>query len=139
MNNGFNENFQWINLLGVVGIYGYYFSKILPPSGPDVTAEQIVFFTVLLVLLVVVYIIGAILCVAIDRFKDPKEDERDKLVRLKGRRNTSYALVLGTFVAMACAFFTEGNFWVVHALLGSLVVAQLVESATQIFYYRRGF
>ena len=139
MNNGFNENYQWITLLGVTGIYGYYFLKVLPPGGPDVTAEQIVFFTVLLVLLVVVYIVGAILCVAIDRFKDPKEDERDKFVRLKGRRNASYVLTLGTFAAMACAFFTEGNFWVVHALLGSLVVSQLAESATQVFYYRRGF
>lgn len=139
MNNGFNENFQWISFFGVAGIYGYYFSKVLPPAGPDVTAEQIVFFTVLIVLLVVIYIVGAILCTALDRFKDYEEDERDKLIRLKGRRSASYILALGVAVGMACAFFTQGNFWVMHALLGTLVVSQLIESATQIFYYRRGF
>jgi len=139
MNTSFKENYQWVNLIGVAAIYGYYFAKILPPAGRDVTAEQIVLFASLLVLLVVIHIIGAIVLIALARFKDPDPDERDRLVGLKARRSASWVLALGTAAGMAAAWFTEGNFWVMHTLLASMVLAQLAESATQVFYYRRGF
>ena len=139
MNNGFKENFQWVTLSSVALIYLYYFYRVLPPSGPDITVDQIKFFTAMVVLLVAVHVIGAIVLIAVDRFKQPETDERDQLINLKARRNVSWVLSLGIFSAMASAFFSEGNFWVMHVLLASLVAAQVIESASTIFYYRRGF
>ena len=139
MKIGFRENLQWITLISVAGIYGYYFAKVTPPASPDVSTEDIVLFTMMLVLLIVIHIVGAIILISLEHFKESILDERDKLIYLKGGRNASWVLASGTCVGIACAFFIEGNFWVVHALLASLVLAQLLESATQIFYYRRGF
>jgi hypothetical protein len=139
MKNGFKENLQWVSLISVTGIYGYYFAKVIPSAGPDVSAEDVVLFTIMLVLLVVIHMVGAIVLISLERFKEPILDERDKLINLKGGRNASWVLALGTFVGIACAFFIDGNFWVMHALLASMVLAQLLESATQIFLYRRGF
>jgi len=139
MKNGFKENLQWVTLISIAGIYGYYFAKVTPSAGPDVSAEDIVLFTTMLVLLIVIHIVGAIVLISMERFKEPLLDERDKLINLKGGRNASYVLALGACVGIACAFFLEGNFWVMHALLASMVLAQLLESATQIFHYRKGF
>ena len=60
MNNSFKENYHWVTLISIVLIYGYYFVKVLPPSGPDITAENVTLFAGLLVLLVVLHIVGAI-------------------------------------------------------------------------------
>jgi len=139
MNNSFKENFQWVTLISVTAIYGYYFAKVIPTAGPDITVDQIALFGVLVALLVVVHIIGAMVLIAAARFQDPTPDERDKLVNLMGRSSASWMLAVGIFAGMAAAWFTEGNFWVMHVLLASLVLSQLVESATQIFHYRRGF
>ena len=139
MNNSFKENYHWVTLISIVLIYGYYFVKVLPPSGPDITAENVTLFAGLLVLLVVLHIVGAIVLIAVAKFNDPHPDERDQLVNLKGSRNASWILTTGVFGGMAAVLLAPGNFWVLHILLASLVVSQLVESATQIFHYRRGF
>jgi len=139
MNNSFNENFQWVMLLGVGGVYGYYLSQVLPPAGVSISAENVALFVILLVALILIHIVGAIVCAALNRFKDPESDERDRLIVLKSYRPAYYVLTVGVFQAMACAFFLPGNFWVLHSLLAGLVLAQIVESAMQIIHYRRGF
>lgn len=139
MNNGFKENYQWLTLISVAVIYTYYFIRVLPAAGPDITGEQVALFVAMVVLLVAIHLIGAILLIAVDRFREPETDERDLLIDLKARRNESWVLSLGIFAGISVAFFLPGNFWVMHTLLASLVLTQVVESATVIFYYRRGF
>jgi len=92
MKNGFKENLQWVTLISIAGIYGYYFAKVTPSAGPDVSAEDIVLFTTMLVLLIVIHIVGAIVLISMERFKEPLLDERDKLINLKGGRNASYGM-----------------------------------------------
>lgn len=139
MNNSFRENFHWVTLSSIAVIYGYYFIRVLPTANADISAEQFALFAGLLVLLIMVHIIGAIILIAVARFKDPDPDERDRQISLLARRNASWILVMGIWAGMAAAFFLPGNFWVMHALLAGLVLAQLAESATEIFLYRRGF
>ncbi len=139
MNLSFRENFQWVSLVSVLGIYGYYFARVIPPAGPDVTAEQLALFGSLLLLLIVIHIVGAIVLISLSRFKDPATDERDRLISLKAYRSSSYILAVGAILGITCALFIEGNFWVTHSLLACMVLSQLVESATRIFHYRRGF
>jgi len=138
MKSGFKENIQWLTLLSVAGIYGYYFSRVLPPAGPDITGEQIMLFAFMVVLLVVINVIGAIALVSLEKFKQPEDDERDRLIALKGNSIAGWVLVVGVVAAMYCAWFFPGNFWIMHALLTSLVVSQLADSATRIFHYRMG-
>jgi heme/copper-type cytochrome/quinol oxidase subunit 2 len=138
MRSGFKENIQWLTLVSVAVIYGYYLSKVLPPQGPDITREQIVLFASMVVLLVVITIIGAIFLVALEKYREPKDDERDKLIALKGNSIAGWVLTIGVIAAMHVAWLVPGNFWIMHALLMSLVVSQLADSATRIFHYRLG-
>ncbi len=138
MGPGFQEKFEWLTIAGMLGIYGYYFARVLPPSGPDVPAADIALFSMLLVLLVIVFVVGAVIMVLPHRREGVQDDERDAQVRLKGTRNGSMVLASGSMVAIACALITEGNFWFVHIMLASLVLAHVFESASRLFYYRRG-
>lgn len=140
MKSSFNENFEWVTLVSVTAIFGYYFLSVLPPNEPNITSDQVLLFVVLLALLVVLYIIGATIFINLNDDEDELlVDEREQMILLKGYRPSYYVLTLGVWAAMASAFFLEGNFWVMHALLTALVLAQLTESATKIYYYRRGF
>jgi len=138
MRLGFREKFAWLTIVGMLGIYGYYFARVLPPTGPDVLVADIALFSVLLVLLVIVFVAGAIMMVIPHSREGVQEDERDAQVGLKGTRNGSYVLASGAVMAILCALLTEGNFWFVHVLLASLVLAQVMESASCLYYYRRG-
>lgn len=135
----FKEGLQWLTMLSVALVYGVYFLKVLPPSGIDVTQRQVVQFGWLTGLLIVILIVGASALVSVNRMKDEADDERDRLIQLKSRSIASFALSGGVVLCMAVAYFRPGNFAVLHALLGVLVIAQILESATQIFLYRRGF
>ncbi len=138
MNNGFKENFEWITLISVTFVFGFYFLTVIPPAGSDISIGHVAFFAVLVALLAVIHIVGAILLIALDRFREPETDERDRIIQLKARRNVSWVLSLGIFGGIAAAFFSPGNFWVLHTLLATLAIAQIVESGTVVFHYRRG-
>jgi len=138
MRSGFKENIQWLTLISVAGINGYYFLRVLPTAGPDITGEQIVLFASMVVLLVVITIVGAIALVSMEKFREPEDDERDKLIALKGNSIAGWVLTVGVFLAMYCSWSSPGNFWVMHVLLASLVASQLADSAVRIFHYRMG-
>lgn len=138
-NVSFKEGLQWLTLLSVALVYGIYFLKVTPPEDVDVTARQITQFGWLTGLLVVIHIVGAAALLSFNRFRDEPDDERDRLIQLKSRSIASYALGAGVVMSMAPAYFLPGNFWVLHALLGVLVVSQMLESVIQIVLYRRGF
>jgi hypothetical protein len=129
---------EWLTLISVAGIYGYYFAKVLPAAGPDITADQIALFVSMVVLLVVINIIGAIVLVAWEKSGEPEADERDRLIALKGNSIAGWVLTAGVFLAMWCSWTSPGNFWVMHTLLASLVASQLAGSSVRIFHYRMG-
>lgn len=138
MQPNFNEKMHWVTIIALVVIYGLYFSLVLPPRSPDVSPEHIVLFLVLLVPLVLIFVAGAVVSVMTGRKGDYLDDERDRLIELKGIRNSAYVLGTGVFVSIICALFIDGNFWFIHVLFGFLVLAELVEAASRIAYYRLG-
>lgn len=138
MDLSFNEKMHWVTIIALVVIYGFYFLAVLPPESPDVSGEQVVLFLVLLVPLVLIFIIGAIVAVATGRRSEVEDDERDRLIELKGIRNGAYVLGTGVFAAIACALLTDGNFWLIHVLFASLVLSEVIESASRLVYYRWG-
>ena len=65
-------------------------------------------------------------------------DERDRLIALKGVRNGAYLLGTGVITSIGCALATDGNVIFVHVLFAFLVMAQLLEYGSQLYFYRRG-
>jgi uncharacterized BrkB/YihY/UPF0761 family membrane protein len=135
MGLSFQEKSLWLMFVSLVAGFGFYFITVMPAAALNVMPHQVVLFTLAVALLVIVQIAGHIVIAIADRRTDT--DERDALIELKGTRNASYVLATGVFLALCAALLTDGNFVFTHVLLGSWVVAQLVEIGSQLFLYRR--
>ena len=132
----FEEKSLWVLFLGLLGVYGYYFSMVLPTDAVNVMPQHKVLFAVAVAYLVASQVAGHILIAIVD----PRDetDERDRLIELKGTRVGSWVLAAGVFITLVVAVQTEGNFLFTHVLLGSWVLSQLVEIGSQLYLYRRG-
>ncbi len=135
MGVSFQEKSLWLMFVSLVGVFGFYFVTVLPADAANVMPHQVVLFTAAVVMLVIMQVVGHIVIAIVDR--NTETDERDRLIGLKGTRNAAYVLATGVFLALCAALLTDGNFVFTHVLLGSWVVAQLVEIGSQLFLYRR--
>ena len=136
MDMSFHEKSLWFTLVGLLLAFGLYFGSVLPAAGVNVVPSQLALFAVAVIVLVVTQVAGHIVIAIVDR--RPGRDERDRLIALLGARNGGYVLAAGVFVALCTAVLTEGNFVFTHVLLGAWVLAQLVETGSQLVLYRRG-
>ncbi len=136
MDLSFQEKSLWVMFLGMLVVFGYYFSMALPTDAVDVLPQHKVLFGVAVAYLVASQVAGHILIAIVD----PRDetDERDRLIELKGTRVGSWVLAVGVFVTLVVAVQTQGNFLFTHVLLGSWVLAQLAETGSQLYLYRRG-
>lgn len=132
----FEEKSLWVLFLGLLGVYGYYFSMVLPTDALNVMPQHKVLFAMAVAYLVASQVVGHILIAIVDPRDDT--DERDRLIELKGTRVGSWVLAAGVFITLVVAVQTEGNFLFTHVLLGSWVLSQLVEIGSQLYLYRRG-
>lgn len=136
MGMSFQEKSLWLMFFTLIGVFVFYFATVLPADGIDVTPHQVVLFVGAVAMLVAMQVVGSVVIAIADRRSD--SDERDRLIGLKGTRNGAYVLATGVFLALCAALFTRGTFVFTHVLLGSWVLAQLVEIGSQLFLHRRG-
>ncbi len=136
MGLSFREKSLWLMLASLLGVFGFYFAVVLPPEAPNVMPEQVAVFALAVVMLVVVQIVGHVAIAIVDRRTDT--DERDRLITLKGARNSGFVLATGAFLALCAALATEGNFVFMHVLLAFWVLAEIVQIGSQLIMYRRG-
>jgi hypothetical protein len=136
MDLSFQEKSLWLTLASLIVAFGFYFGSAIPGASVDVMPAQVGMFVLAVALLVITQVVGHIVIAVVDR--RPETDERDRLIGLKGTRNGAYVMATGVFLALCTTLLTDGNFVFTHVLLGSWVVAQLVETASQLLLYRRG-
>ena len=136
MGTSFQEKSLWLMLVSLIVCSGLYFGAGLPSPSANVRPDQMVLFGLAVGLLVVLQIVGHLAIVVLDR--RTQTDERDRLIGLKATRNAAYVLATGVFFALCAALWTSGNFVFTHVLLGSWVLAQLVETGSQPYLHRRG-
>ena len=67
------------------------------------------------------------------------EDERDKLIGLKGTRTSYITHSLGILVALLSFVFGQSPLVMFSLIIFSGLVAQIAGDLTQIYLYRRGF
>jgi hypothetical protein len=138
MDLSFRERSLWLMLLSLLAVFGFYFATVLPSSAVHLGPEHIALFAVAVVVLVIMQVAGHIVIALVDRRAGEDEDERDRLIELKGTRNAAYVLATGVFGALCAAILTTGNFVFAHVLLGAWVLAQVVEIVSQLLLQRRG-
>jgi hypothetical protein len=145
MNLTFKEKSLWLMLIGLIVFsffYSYTVSHTYQAAQADVSwfemkvmPQMIALFVVAIVLELLISVVGHIVMAVLDQRTD--EDERDKLIELKGERVGGYILATGVFISLCLAVISNGNFLFTHVLLAFWVLAQMSTYATQLFIYRK--
>lgn len=141
MSMTFQEKSLWVTLAGLLVVsagyaYSTYTTILHMPATRDVMPQHAGLFMAATVMLVIILVAGHIVIALLDRRTEP--DERDRSIELRGGRYGSFVLATGVFLALCTALVTEGNAIMAHVLLGSWVLAQVVEIVSQLVLYRRG-
>jgi len=132
----FREKSLWVTLVSTIAIYAYYFVRVLQIGEGDPGRVAGLFIGVVIVMVTSQIIIHA--AMAIHR-RPEKPDERDTRIALVSTRNSYYVLMSGVWVALTvCAMPPIGRFWVAHAGLLAVVIAEITRCATQLVLHRRG-
>jgi hypothetical protein len=67
-----------------------------------------------------------------------REDEREKMIHLKGAHAAYYPLVIGVWANIFALINGLNYGWSVNILMATLVSAELVRVGGQLYLYRRG-
>ena len=151
MSTSYQERNNWIELLVTGWAIGYYLITLASVDG-GFYAELTYFLPFIMKVIVVSIVMGIILAilnhVLSEDAKDAK-DEMDKAIDLQGFRNAYWVMSISLMGVIFLALFNERNGQLggvqiettnllVHALFIVASVSGLVQSVTQIVYYRRG-
>jgi uncharacterized membrane protein YozB (DUF420 family) len=134
------EKSTWIVAAATVLVFGWYTIKILGDAATTAVSEiqyedlLVVMVGVFVALIIVSEIVLAILTRKLD-----DSDERDRKIDRFGEYIGGYVLGTGLLVVLGLAMAETEYFWIAHASLGVLVIAELVTATTKIIVYRRGF
>lgn len=99
----------------------------------------LIFIGVSIVSRIIIYIIFHIINAIATREEDiPAEDERDKLVKLKSTRNSHYAFTIGMMISIIALAIGMPVYGILIAFVISGLISEIVDNASQIYYYRKG-
>ena len=142
----FREKSLWVMLLAMglaAFFYGYAVAYVsheqfetVPWRAMTVNAPMVVMFHIAVAVLVVFAILGHLVIVLFDRHTE--EDERDRLIALKGAQVGGFVLATGVFFALWLAVISTGNLGFTQLLLAFWVLAQMIDYAVQLWLHRRG-
>lgn len=138
----FREKISWISLVTMTGVYGWYIWRVMPPlaAAHGAAAGSTSLLVGTIVVLVVLQIVLNV-AAAIQSPQDARapEDERERLIRLKGSGTGFVVLVIGAIAAcVAGIYFHMESVLLGNAIFLAVVVAHIAKYLTEIVYYRRG-
>ena len=138
----FREKLAWISVATMTLVYGWYFWTVFPLARAG-AGGWFHYAKLLQGTIITVVVLQVVLTIAVAIFSPREaqaaEDEREKLIALKGTRTAYFVLVTGALLVSVWGIFFGTN----AVLLGNdallaVVVANLVKDVTQIVHYRLG-
>lgn len=154
LNISYKEKTIWLSLGLTVYLMYYYYSGLNTLNNTNTLTEASFssLLTTSVIWLTSLAIAFHIIVAAINhREAEQDDDERDKLIEMISTRNAYYILVLGILVAISQTQFSHFNYVsfnyeslssgynVIHYIIVSFLIAEIVKNLSQLFYYRRGF
>jgi hypothetical protein len=126
----------------LVAVFGLYFVLVLGPvAGAPTPAREIAYTALMILASVVVAILAAvshIVLAIVYRSQADAYDERDRLIDLRTTQVAAYILAAGVFAGIGLAVVQADRFWIAQALIGALVIAEVVDGVMKLMLYRRG-
>ena len=149
----YKEKSLWVSLALTLYLIYFYYSNMLHLQVNNSLTE--VNFTGLLISTVIwltIITIVSHIVLAIINYKEANdpEDERDKLIELKGCRVGYYLLSVGIVLSIAHVQLNNligvrlgvsssiGMLNFMHIIIMSFLISETVKYSTQLYYYRRG-
>jgi len=138
----FREKLAWISVVTMSLVYGWYFWTILPLARAGAGnawhyAKMLQATIMTVVALQIVLTIAA--AISSPREARAAEDEREKLITLKGTRTAYFVLITGALcVCVSALFFGTNSLLLGNYALMAVVAGNLAKDLTQIVHYRRG-
>lgn len=136
----FQEKSSIVMTAALALVYGVYF-VVIARWLATTTAADIVYqplMIVAIVPLVIIAVVGHVVLAILNPKAANANDERDRLISLRGERVGGYVLAVGVFVGLVLAMADLGTFFIAHALLLAWVLAEITSGSTRIVLYRRG-
>jgi hypothetical protein len=140
-----------VTLSSAILILGYYLLRIyqIAQNGALDSASVFRLWGVVIVATIVVNIVGMILAhtlfavaQAIQTRGEPEieniEDERDKLIKLKGTRIAYFVLSIGVFLSMLTLVFGQPALVMFSLLIFFSIFSEIVADISRLIYSRRG-
>ena len=150
MDLSFQEKSVWTSLIAIIAVFGYHFYKVFGAVEAISTAELVVRLVGIIIIIVIIEIVLHII-IAVTAIKDAEDggalDERDVLINARAFRNAYVVLFIGVLHMIGYVIAGDLNSeprWEVtpantaNLLLLVLVVAEIVNYASRLYYYRRG-
>ena len=141
-----------ISLVSYIMILGYYLLKVLQmvKEGGLVASRLFVLWAVVIVATILVNILGNILASIVlaiahairtrsEQVERYVEDERDRLIDLKGTKIAYITFSIGVFIAMLAFILGQSGLVMFALIVFFSSLAEIVGSIYQIVQYRRGF
>lgn len=142
----FQEKSNALMLGAIVLVYGIYFALVL--GSPVMTDGELNteigllmsngLILVTVVALVAIAIFGHIVIALLNHKEAGSEDERDKLIEMRGDQRGGFVMGVFAVCAMGLAMIATPHFWIVNTILGGLVAAEIVKAVSKLIDYRRG-
>lgn len=141
-----------ISLVSYTMILGYYLLKVIQMlrTGGLVASRLFVLWAVVIVATILVNILGNILASIVlaiahairtrsEQVERYVEDERDRLIDLKGTKIAYITFSIGVFIAMLAYILGQSGLVMFALIVFFSSLAEIVGSISQIVQYRRGF
>jgi len=141
-----------ISLVSYLMILGYYLIQVfrMIQAGGLVAGKLFTLWAVVIVATILVNILGNILASIVlaivhairtrsDAVEPSTEDERDRLIDLKGSKIAYITFSIGVFIAMLAFILGQPALVMFALIIFFSSLAEIIGSISQIVLYRRGF
>jgi amino acid transporter len=137
----FREKIDWLTMAVIALAFGWY--AVVYPWGlrgvPALAAQGGLLLIVAIAMTLVLTLAAIALAIHRPRDANAAADERDSGITRRASTCAYYVLIVGASCCFALGYWTGDLAAVLNGLLGSIVVAELVRLANQLYLYRRGY